>query len=164
MSEQVQNGTCWQRWRLYRCVTAATCVLIFSRTLSCCLTIFPTVYFHAPPTTASILRLGNCFSPNNASAVLPYAALAMVQRSCRWLTAALTIQLAASLKGLKSVGCIKVRREEKRRILTSSRFRCRLFGDFGLKRQKHRKAPVTDAPVVDVARFQQQLESTMQRG
>lgn len=49
-----------------------------------------------------------CFRPNNASAVRPYTALAMVQGSCRWVTAALTIQLAASLIGLKSVGCIKV--------------------------------------------------------
>lgn len=48
------------------------------------------------------------FSPNNASALRPYRALAMVQRSCRWVTAALTIQLAASLIGLKSIGYIKV--------------------------------------------------------
>lgn len=179
-----KSSTCWQHWRLYRSVTAATCVLIFSRMLSCRLTIFSTVYFHAPPSTASILRLfrppsvRKCFSPNNASAVLPYAALAMVQRSCRWLTAALTIQLAASLIGLKSVGCIKVWQEEKWRILTRLCLAVRLeFADclphlrfwmssplswfwwwlvvtFWSKKPKTFFFSSTDAPVIDVARFQ----------
>lgn len=145
------------------------------------MTTFPTVYFHPPPTAASIFRLFRAssppphsvrksFGPNNASALLPYTALATVQRSCRWLTAALTMQLAASLIGLKSGGCVKVRQEEKRRILTrrclalvvspSSRFSCRLVGAFGLLFT----CSALDAPVMDVARFQQQLESTMQKG
>lgn len=60
------------------------------------------------------------FGPINVSAVHQYAALAMVQHSCRWVTTGLTVQSAAFLIGLQSVGCIKVNRKRSRRFRPDS--------------------------------------------
>lgn len=57
MSEkQRKNSTCWQCWRLYRSVAAATCVLIFSRMLSCSSTNIPNCSLLPPRRLHSVFR------------------------------------------------------------------------------------------------------------
>lgn len=103
MSEKTHTKkiiACWQHWRLYRCVAAATCVLIFSRLLPCSLTTFPTVYFYD-------YSVYNASVSSRAAMLQPYFRL----QRLRWCSATLTVilQLREVSAGRGPIGMLHTR-------------------------------------------------------